>query len=165
MNRDSPTTLNNSHLGTTDQGLSTPTPFCKVRPRPSLRPAPRSWLLLPSKRFQKSLKGGAFLLPGRVTPRIRQSGEDAPPPPPFSLSTTREGRFGRELFEREFWAGGLGGRYLGGSFGREMFLCALVAATPAPSIRPVEIVTARCALRMASCEDGGGVVVEGGVVV
>jgi len=68
----------------------------------------------------------------------------------------REGRFGWELFEWEFWAGVLGGRCPYAPF---------VAVTPTPSIRPAEIVTARCVPRMASCEDGGGVVVEGGVVV
>ncbi len=138
ISRDSPTTLDNSHLGPTDQGLSTPTPFVgwgsalRSAPRPAPFLAPPSFETLPEKP-----RRGAFLSPGRVTPRIRQSGEDAPPPPPFSLSTTREGRFGREIFARAFWAGDLGGRYLSGSFGREMPLRTLVAAaTPLLSSVP-----------------------------
>ena len=128
--------------------------WCSALPPP--RAPPRSWPLPPSRCFQKGLEEGAFLPLSRVTSRIRQSGEDVSPLP-LSHSVRR----GEEDSGRS---------YLGGSFGREFLggrcsYAPFVAATPAPSIRPAEIVTARCMLRMASCEDGGGVVVKRGVVM
>ena len=102
-------------------GLSTPTPFvgrCSALPPP--RTPPRSWPLPPSRRFQKGLEEGAFLPLGRVTSRIRQSGEDAPPPPSF-----HSGDEGRTIRAGDIWA-----RVLGASFGREMSLHALLLLPP-----------------------------------
>ena len=76
-------------------------PFCSAGLRPVT--PPRSLLHLPSRRFEKALERGAFLIPDRVTPRIHQSGASCPTP---LLLTQRVGiqaeapggRFRREKF-------------------------------------------------------------------
>ena len=83
---------------------------------------------------------------GRVTSRTRQSGEDTPPPPSLHF-----GGEGSEIRAGNVRAGVLGGRCLRGRFGREILAGDAPSRTgccchSAPSIRPAEIVTARCSL-------------------
>ena len=99
--------------------LSLTTPSCTKgssalnSPRPpvcssGLRPVapPRSLLHLPSRRFEKGLDRGAFLLPDRVTPRIHQSGASCPTPPPSHQARRLSGwRFRQDKFGREIQAG------------------------------------------------------------
>ena len=92
-----------------------------LRPAPFLAPPPFA-------AFPEKSRRGAFLLPGRVTPRIHQSGEDAPPLPLLTQhdddpDEDSRGRNSSRSFRREI-------------FGREMSFRDFAAATPLPSPVP-----------------------------
>ena len=124
-----------------DQGLRArsprrSTPF--VAQGSALRSAP-SFAPPLFEAFRERSRKGAFLLPGRVTPRIHQSGRAAPPLP---LLTKRDGH-------QEGDSGGRnsGGRFRREKFGREMSFQAprrsLCCSYPASFTRPAVIVAAR----------------------
>ena len=81
-------------------------------------------------------------------------------PLPLFTQATSGARFGREMFARAFWAGDLGGRYLGGSCPfTHLLLLPLRSFHPSRGDRDRTV-----HVGMASGEDGGSSVVEGGVV-
>ena len=95
--------------------------FCRVVLRPSSAPRPAQFLAPPSfETLPEGPRRGGVPPLGHVTSRIRQSGEDAPPPPSF-----HSGDEGRTIRAGVIWA-----RVLGGSFGREMSLRAFCCCHP-----------------------------------
>ena len=75
---------------------------------------------------------------GRLTSRTRQSGEDTPPLPLLTQYDDEGRKIHAEMFARALWAGDLGGRC--------PFARWLLPLPRRSSIRPAEIVTARCSL-------------------